>query len=595
MIMIKDKTSDTISDSNLLANLTIQCLIVFFAILIGVFCIWTLDRGFEISDESYYVLLAMQTESTTLYISTQQWITASLWDITGSLTLFRASGLALLLASASLLALGVHSCCLHFKLISKRTLSRPTFLACSFIFSMLYASTINFSPSYNLLASAGAYAASGLILLATTQPRNYIRFLLTIAAGISLSFELMGKLTAGISTIALLLLWIIYFGSSNKDRLLSSLTLAISTLVSVSLILLINTTIAEAMTAFNDGMQLFKMVQTEAIGTRLLRYAYEYGRYVFTAIAAFMLPFVALILYMYTARSVFSTMLIVTLLSTLIFGGIVTGTPSLSLLNASSEGFLYGGVNRYTIQISAIFSMLSLISLLSIQKITRDKRTLALFLFLFVLPYSVAMGTGNTLFTQVIISLSPWGTLLALLLLTSPSRSKNNTLLSAIGLCIVITVSIQIVSSSFRPYHMTTPLSGQNQAYSDWNLGTVKVDPATHEFLTEMKIIAKRCKIASGTPLLAMYDIPGVSLILGTTPPISPWLNNAAQADFILDRMTQKEIESAVLAIRLNYAGEQPELPKHLTNFPIGYQHCGTSTFPFIKQVVQIWRPLKSN
>lgn len=582
----------SLSNKSQLIYLSVQSLIIFCSILIAAFSIWSLDRGFEISDESYYLLLAMQPESTTLYISTQQWITAFLWDITGSLTLFRASGLALLLVGSSILALGVHSCCIRFKIFSNSKLTMPVLLACSAVLAMLYASTINYSPSYNLIASAGAYAASGMILLATSQPHFYVKKLLIIVAGIALALVFMGKLTAGISTLALLLIWISYFGYSNREKIFSSTLLLTSTLLSIGFILLSNTTIADASTAFNEGMQLFKMVQVEAIGTRLLRYTYEYGRHVFTAVLAFILPFIALLLYTLTGNKIFARGLISTLLLTLIFGGIVTDTPSFSLVNASSEGFLFGGVNRYTVQMSAIFTMLLLTCLLSIQVLTSDKRIVALLLFLFSLPYAVAMGTGNTLFTQAIISLSSWGLFIAILLLAKHSNTQNKNLLSIVSLCFIITISIQIISSSFRPYHMTTPLSDQNQAYSNWSLGPVKVDPETHTFLSEMKSITTKCNITPNTLILALYDIPGISLILETKPPITPWLNNSEQADFILERMSPSDIESSVLAIRLNHAGEIPELPKYLNNFPDGYQHCGTSTFPFIKQIIQIWKPL---
>ena len=58
--------------------------ILLCAFLVTAYCVWTLDRGFEITDEAYYLLLAMHAGSVKLFISAQQWITAGLWQITGS-------------------------------------------------------------------------------------------------------------------------------------------------------------------------------------------------------------------------------------------------------------------------------------------------------------------------------------------------------------------------------------------------------------------------------------------------------------------------------------------------------------------------------
>jgi len=116
------------------------------------YCGWALDRGFEITDEAYYLLLAMHPDATQLYISAQQWATSLLWDITGSLTTFRASGFVVLVGSSVVLGLGI----LRVAADRGSWPQRLSVLSVSIICGLLYAITINVSPSYNLLASAGA-------------------------------------------------------------------------------------------------------------------------------------------------------------------------------------------------------------------------------------------------------------------------------------------------------------------------------------------------------------------------------------------------------------------------------------------------------
>lgn len=145
--------------------------------------IWSSDRGLELTDEAYYLLSAIHPEQVQLYISAQHWVLAPLWAITESLQGFRLTGAALLLGAAVLLALGATRC---LALLTGTLPAVFTYLgvaAAGGVGALLYVVTIAPSPSYNLLASAGAYGAAGCALLAVDQRRKVACGALCAGAG----------------------------------------------------------------------------------------------------------------------------------------------------------------------------------------------------------------------------------------------------------------------------------------------------------------------------------------------------------------------------------------------------------------------------
>lgn len=564
--------------------------ILLCAFLAMAYCIWTLDRGFEITDEAYYLLLAMHAGSVKLFISAQQWITAGLWQFTGSLAMFRAAGMVSLVASSALLALGVFSTCLRFGLVTNRFELKAVVLAGSVVCAMLYASTINLSPNYNLLASAGAYAAAGIALLASNRSSIFHKYVLFAMAGCAVGAEALCKPSAGAATLALLVLWAGIFERSSFDKIFGPVAMVFGAVTFAGIAVLVNTTIFDAAQAVEQGMQLFRMVQVETIGARLVRYSIEFWEYFLATMRAFAIPIVAMIVYATTRRAIFAQFGLIVLVITLSFGSLDARLlPTLSTHNATFGSYLFGGFNRYDVQIVAIFAMLVMALIVSIPVWNKNRSTLALFSGLILLAYSVAIGTGNALFTQVIDSLAPWGAVIAVLVVARQPDDFNKMPSSLVGICFIVTIALQIVTSGFRPYNLSLPLTKQNQTTTLGNLGEVKVDAGTYKFLEEMKAVVKECNIAPGAPFIGLYNIPGVALPLQAVPVLTPWLNNRTQAEFVIGRVRSEDLHSAIVAFQMEGTEVFPPLPRQLAAFPLGYRYCGTATYPYRQQSIQIW------
>lgn len=568
----------------------INITILLCALIVIAYCIWTLDRGFEITDESYYILMAMHAGSVKFFISAEQWITAGFWRISGSIAMFRAIGLVILLTSSSLLALGVFSVCSSFGVIDSRLRSTVLIIASSIVTSLLYATTINLSPCYNLLISAGAYIAGGSILLASSRSNTALKYSLFTIAGCAVGIEVLCKLSAGLATFTLLIFWVAIFERSRYDKIFGSAAVLIGIVMFVSLLLLINSTISDTLQAFIQGMQLFRMVQVETIVSRLIRYAVEYGKFSFIVIRVFFIPIVAMIAYVKTHRLIFAQIGLVVLVVTLLFGSLETGIPTFSLHNTFSDSFIFGGYNRYDIQIVALFAILIIAFILSIPVWNKNSNTLILFTGLFILPYSVAIGTGNMLFSQVIDSLAPWGVIIAVFILAQQSKNLFRIPVSLVGLCFIATITLQIVTSGMRPYQLSSSLTKQSQKFNIANFGEIKVDSETYKFLADMQKAAKKCNITPGTPFLGLYDIPGVSIVLQTIPVSIPWLNNNAQAKFVIEHARPTELRFAIIALKKNNIGEFPKLLPQLKTLNFGYQYCGMATYPFAQQRIYVWK-----
>jgi hypothetical protein len=298
-----------------------------------------------------------------------------------------------------------------------------------------------------------------------------------------------------------------------------------------------------------------------------------------------------MVVYITTRRAIFAQFGLAAMVITLIFGSLDIGSPTFSMRNAAFGSYLFGGFNRYSIQTVAIFAMLVMALIVSMPVWNKNRRTLTLFSGLILLPYSVAIGTGNELFTQIIDSLAPWGALIAVLVVARHPDDFNKMLTSLIGVCFIVTIALQIVTSCFRPYHLLLSLTKQDQMTTVGSLGEVKVDVGTYKFLTEMKAAAKECNIAPGAPFIGLYNIPGAALALQAIPVLTPWLNNKAQAEFVIERVRSEDLHSAVVALQMRGNGVFPPLPQQMSAFPSGYRYCGMATYPYMQQRIQIWQP----
>ncbi|PZQ96947.1 MAG: hypothetical protein DI533_15450 [Cereibacter sphaeroides] len=532
------------------------------------------DRGYDISDEAYYVLSASLPGSVEAYISPQHWLLGPLWRISGDLQSFRLVGLSVLILSSVVLAIGVTAVARKLRPAHGRA-SALSIFSISIAGALLYLTTINLSPSYNLLASAGCAAAIGFSLLATVARRIGPAAIFGALAGLALTVEFVSKPSSAICTLLILPLFL-WSGTGRFGRMLALWVLTGAVFAaSLTGVVLLQGPWSETRDALADGYALFRSVQSEPVADRLLRYAREYTADIFWMLKGF-LPFVlCFALYIVRPLALTAWIAVLSLLATLIIGR--------HLLGGSPDG-----MDQYGLQIEALLVMLLASAVLARRSLGSDWRVAALAAGLFIAPYSVAVGTGNAIFTQVIVTAAPWAALMALmpsLSQSGPDRFISLTLTSVFA----ATITSQIATSLYGPaYHLGAPLAAQTEPVNIGTLGNVRLDPATAAFVADLGKAAAICGLPQGLPFLGFYDVPGVALAFRAVPVGSPWINNPPQASAILTPERLSTLGPVIVARRIGWDGVWPDLPRELGAFS-DFQLCGTAVYPFGAQKIEIW------
>ncbi len=532
------------------------------------------DRGFDISDEAYYVLSASRPDSIRAYISPQHWLLAPLWQISGDLARFRLVGLAILIASSAVLALGITAVARRLNIASPPPFASTFSL--SLIGAILYLTTINLSPSYNLLASAGCSCAVGFSLGASASSRVARIGVLAALAGLALTAMFVSKPSAAICTLLILPLFLWAMSGRVGKTALIWAVIAAAFGASLIGITLLQGTWPETRAALADGYALFRIVQGEPIADRLLRYAREYLVYAGWMLIAF-LPFVLLFgCYLVRPGAKLAWACLIALASSLLFN------------DRMLSGALIG-TNSHLPQIEALLLIVLASVALASPALRADWRLAALVTGLFVAPYGVAIGTGNAIFTQVIVTMAPWAALMAISP-GLPAIGSSRFLSLGLTSLFALTASSQIATYAFRPaYHLVAPLTAQTERVPIGALGTVRVDPATAAFVADLQVAAATCRIGPDLPYLGIYDVPGVALVFHAVPVASPWINNPAQAAAILTPERLAALGPVIVARRIGWDRVWPDLPAGLGTVATDFMLCGTASYPFGDQKMEIW------
>jgi hypothetical protein len=549
-----------------------------FLVLLA-FCIWTLDRGFDITDESYSLLLAIYPKAFEIFVSAAHWITSSLWAVTGGLYEFRAIGLGILLLGSLFLALGVmRASALCDLSITPGHGSRLAIISTTFVAALhwvTYGASVFFTPSYNLLATAASYSAIGFTLLACGREAAWRDSALRLLAGGSLGIIFLSKFPAGIYVSVLTLFIIASCALSMRERLAGATLTFLGMGTAVLLVMSLQMTPAIAWENFRLGLKFYGIGAQEPIVVRLMRYVEElFSHWTFT-VTEFALPLLCFIFYArfkYRLFLVLGIALLVTILTT--------------------QGYLLGGYPRISSQVTSLVVLMMLIALATISVWTRSAKSAVLSGSLLVLPYCISFGTSNSLPPQILVSLASWGSLFALLSYQLDVVEKVRIV--PLLLCVIFTVvaAAQILTSGFfASYHMARSLSEQSEPVRVGAIGVVRVDQQIHEFVTSLADSARRCSIAPGRPFLGFYNIPGVALVIQGVPILTPWLVAPEQAQSWLKAAPTDTLRSAIVGLQLRPDGTAPQVADILPTFPEHYRLCGTATYPYEEQRIQLWAP----
>jgi hypothetical protein len=532
-----------------------------------------LDRGLELTDESFYLLSALHAHDVRLFFTPFHWVSGILWHASGSLVAFRAWGLGLACVSAMTLAWGVlRAAPLAGMDVPERPLPRAAVLASAASGALLYGSLLSFTPSYNLLAASGACfcLAFGLLSLdgGAARARTF-----GILAGIALGLTFLCKFSAGVCVGGLLLVLHMAFTWDRRPpwRRVPVPT-AVCAVATVALAAWLETGFPEALRQFRSGIELVWFAQGDgSTAQRLLRSSADVIAMLRAAGAAFWGPLACAALGLRWRPALFGSV----------------GLAWFTALLATGHGHLTGGRSHFEEQAIPLAGVLALALLAGAKQWTRTWRATLLMATLAVLPFAVALGTSNPLEVQILGAMASWGALAGLLGFSQRAEWFPSAPIALLFSAIVL---VQVVTGGAEPYRML-PMAQQTEAITLPSLGTVKVDARTAAMARDMQRAAGACGLPRGVPFLDFYDLPGAALMIDAVPVETPWLLHRDYASFALRHADPDALRRAVVAVKLDEAGRRPGSPAQLPGFPAGHKLCGHSVAPLDGAAVELWAP----
>jgi hypothetical protein len=531
-----------------------------------------LDRGLDLTDESFYLLSALQPHDIRLFFTPFHWVSGLLWRASGTLLAFRAWGLGLACTSAVALAWAVLQAAPRAGMNAPEgRLARAAVMAGAAGGALIYGSLLSFTPSYNLLAASGASFSVAFGLFATDGSAARTRTF-ALLAGVALGATFLCKFSAGICVGGLVVMLQVAFAWDRRSQWRAPLLTVVCAGATVVLAAWVETGFGEAIREFKSGLDIVWFAQGDGSTLqRLARSGADLVGMLRGAGAVFWGPLVCMVIGLRWRPAFFGW----------------AGLAWFAVLLATGRGHLTGGESHFAQQAIPLVAMLAFALIAGLKQWTRTWRAALLAATLAVLPAAVAIGTSNPLQVQVLGAMASWGLLIGLLGFSGDAELNPNAP-AAVIFCAI--VAAQVMTAGAEPYRMR-PMRQQTEAITLPSLGRVKVDAATAALAREMQRAARACALAPGTPFLDFYDVPGVALMIGAVPVETPWLLHGAYASLALRNADPSALRRAVVAVKRDGAGVLPAPPAQLHEFPQGYKLCGRSLAPVEGRSVELWTP----
>jgi len=428
------------------------------------------------------------------------------------------------------------------------------------ISALLYGSSINFSPSYNLLTSAGMNILVGSLLAVAGSNTNLVRNLNIILASVGVTLIVLTKPQSG---LLLFLVSAIFIATSTSGH--RSTYAIFFTVITCSVTLLIIQTFGGAEKFLNQQLFVYSLYKS-AISNSFTSMATDYLRGIIELLKlGLAMPFTLMWFFAKKFHWVIFPIFVIENVSRTWFLG-KTIEPFLSIL--------------IVIMVTALVHPREAVS--------RNWQHAATILFLFVAPLTLAFASTNDVVSMTRIFLAPWGmcaVFLVKLLIQPKCLTWCYALLCLFCLCAVT----QFINVNLKdPYQTADFLVNENIKVDTETMGVVWVSSGTVDYLLEANKARAVCGFGPGERSVATFHNPGIALALNTNPVVSPWINNNLQLRQILSYQRWMPGTPLVVALQVRYGGsiyKSIDIP----GFPQNFKYCGSVTYPFAQQTSFIY------
>jgi hypothetical protein len=491
------------------------------------FVIWGLNRGLDIRDEGFYLLM---TSSPQEYVSSTSFhfFLSKLPDITGSLIInLRLFQLISQLVSNVVLGWG------FWRLMSMAWLKPTKIQLCTSMIVTVLASFLLqaiFPPdiSYNGLTYFCIFSSFGLVFAGSSfaQNRWHLGKYLIALAGFLCGLVFFIKFPACITSVAITSLWFI----ANRDKRRLWLYYLLGLIISPIVFFCLFENPLQYKEQVLETIRLASIVPTFSLKTVIHTYVHDFvstTSIIWQNLRFYLfVPLIAGILHVYMIKKTKSAVM----KSVSRLFPVVCIAPGVFALQPSDWLLMC----LYPVVYAALISYLFVVVVFLVANLNRVTAQIgrpswlafSSIMVLFLAPFACSIGTSNPILLQVTTCLSPiFLALTALSIRAFPDFCSSAYRLVLTGGVSLLVLALFLYGYVYHPYLLCDNLINQKCDSDNLeNLRGIKLGQEAHECLTSISTLLKKGGFCPGDPIMALYNMPGIVYAVSGTAPYEAWL-----------------------------------------------------------------------
>ena len=500
---------EIVPDPRWMSALRDACLVLSLAILI-----LFIDRGFDFTDESYYLAWTIDPTRYAASIHPFGLPQHLLYEaLDRSIIAFRAAGIVALLAAGTTLGWYLGD---HYD-ETKRT-RRSDWMLSSALFALAYYAYWGSTPNYNLMADVSAAMIVAGALGWLSRQRSLARTLsasLLIGVGGCLAF-FAKPTSAGIMAIGVAVVSLATWRRTGSTEALRRVGIAgIACVVPLLGVIAATTGVPGFVRSLETGLSVLNFGNT--IGTlpaKTLKDLYYSSPLIWITVTALFCIAATCGTYppgkppgaLRFLLHVLLALNVLFLLWNVAYGIHIGAAPWVQLGIAC--------LCLVCVQIGYVLTTASGTALV--------RATAGPVAVLCLLPFALAFGSAISIMPQTGMSLfAPFTASFVVAKLFAPPRGGR-----VVQAILFVAVPSIILWSSFVPHNLAAPLYRQSVAIRvPWSADTIRVDPLSAQYITALRGVAAREGLTPDTPVVDLSGGgPGTVLALGGRAPFYPWI-----------------------------------------------------------------------
>lgn len=624
------KTSSNIMKNNLIRKSFASAFLIIPSLFLFTFfqLLFNADRGFDITDESFYILYASSPGDVLASTTQFGYYTGILFTLANrDLFVFRLFGIVLLLVTAGLFSHSLERYWNHLKGTSVVNHSRWLSLSVILAGTIAYYGFLHFTPSYNwldlisvLIVATGLLHASVVADKGDTDKKNNRSLLgYGVIVGIGGGLSFVAKPTSAVVLAVIFFYFILITSLRHRWKYFVSF----SVISSVFFICIHAITFENGLIPFfqkcQDGLELGRILGDRHTISAISLQAYEdFIQTPNRLIQIFPLPYAGMALLLIFLLFVFSqykktlgkkdeTLFIIILM-------LLNGVAWIRLL---ITGYWEGGqpcgtrigFGGLTFSIVLILSGLFTLLLWKKQTLTDSlyiwisfRNLLKLFLFLVMLAIAYAFGSTNGIILQLSGAFVFFSAASLYCAFWIDQHIGKGYMGYAVSLLLLLSVCLIMTSTYKNPYRLPAGLKAQTEKVTFLGTnGSIFVDGKTAHYINDLKNTAVDGGWKPGMYLIDLTgNSPGATVILGGRAPGTPWLLGKYPGSNDFARSALAKVPISIL--RTSWVLTAPKGKRKISNtvlsdlgieFPNSYEVVGIMRTGYRNEKQLLMRPLK--